>query len=627
MVSSSLLYTGLLFAGTYQFDFSRKVCMNETGALGRNPEQGICGDQQGLDLTGTSLSGQRLTGSDYSLASLTRASLENANLEYSLFQSSSLDGANLSLSKLMGVKAENANFDRAILDEADAREAQFKGASFVDARLNYVIANNSQVDQAHFQRAQIRSARFRSASMLATDWRDVEGEAADFSHANGSEADFTGAHLNLAIFRGATLINAKFNNADLYQVDFRGSNLKGADLRGLRAGDALYSGAKFDSGTYLPFSKEQAESLGMVFDGSPSDAGTRPQPSEKALVTLDVSNRKITLWENGGRTTTMQLQIPTGRSFSEFYKYAISKSGERLALCLNPSQADQSSLIVIQNLMTQVTERLIWLDHDDGCSGLAWSPDSKNIAAVQPAWTNALRWMDVFSIETGLSVAQKRFTDKSVNEKVHFLNSTQLFYTTIPSDNDGGRQGTIETASIYDLASQSESSPFQLPNEHYGCWLVRYEDSLPTCYTSRGNNVTRFNSNGSRNIHFYQYVNGGYLYYFVRELLPVPGTNQLVAVLEDSSRSGADGDFSVQLIPSDLSGQGRPLVQGMRYIKSLSLSSDGKKMSFSRYARVEDLSYRDKEQNIYDLNSGIREYGNAWKGETAFTSEWTADRN
>lgn len=49
------------------------------------------------------------------------------------------------------------------------------------------------------------------------------------------------------------------------------------------------------------------------------------------------------------------------------------------------SQSDQSSLIVIQNLMTKVTERLIWLDHDDGCSGLAWSPDSKNLATMQPA--------------------------------------------------------------------------------------------------------------------------------------------------------------------------------------------------------------------------------------------------
>jgi uncharacterized protein YjbI with pentapeptide repeats len=627
VVSSSLLYTGLLFAGPYQFDFSRKVCMNEAGALGRNSEPGVCGDQQGLDLAGASLSGRRLTGSDYALASLTKASLENASLEYSLFQSASLDGANLSLSKLMGVKAENANFDRAILEEADAREAEFKGASFVDARLNYVIANSSKVDQAHFQRAQIRSARFRSASMVATDWRDVEGEAADFSQTIGSQADFTGAHLNLAIFRGATLINAKFNNADLYQADFRGSNLKGADLRGLRAEEALFSGAKFDSGTYLPFSKAQAESLGMVFDSSPSDAGARPQLSEKSLVTFDISNRKITLWENGGLSTTMPLQIPAGRSFSDFYRYTMSKSGEKLALCLNPSQSDQSSLIIIQNLMTQVTERLIWLDHDDGCSGLAWSPDGKNLAAVQPAWTNALRWVDVFSIETGMSVAQRRFTDKSVDGKVHFLNSTQLFYTTIPSDKDGISQGTVETASIYDLASKSEFSPFQLPNEHYGCWLARYENSLPTCYASRSNNITRLDSNGSRNINFYQYVNGGYLYYFVRELLPVPGSNQLVAVLEDTSRSGEDGDFSVQLIPADLSGQGRPLVQGMRSIKNLSLSSDGKKMSFSRYARVEDSIYRDKEQNIYDLNTGVREYGNAWKGETAFTSEWTAARN
>lgn len=626
-VSFSLLYTGLSFAGTYHFDLSGKVCMNEVGALGRNPEAGLCGDQQGLDLTGVSLSGQRLTGSDYSLASLSKASLENTNLEYALLQSASLDGANLSYSKLTGAKAENANFDRAILDEADVREAQFTGASFVDARLNNIVANSSQVDQAHFQRAQIRSARFRSASMLSTDWRDVEGEAADFSNANGSLADFRGAHLSLAVFRGATLIKAKFNNADLYQADFRGSNLKGTDLRGLRAEEALYSGARFDSATYLPFSKAQAETLGMIFDSSPSDGDLRPQLSEKTLVTLDISNREIKLWENGGRSITMPLQIPTSRSFSDFYKYAMSKAGERLAVCLNPSQTDQSSLIVIQNLMTQITERLIWLDHDDGCAGLAWSPDGKNLAAVQPAWSNALGWLDVFSIETGTSVAQKRFTDKSVNAKVHFLNSTQLLYTTIPSDSNGSFQSTVETASVYDLASKSESSPFQLPSEHYGCWLARYENSLPTCYTSRSNNVARLDSNGSRNINFYQYVSGSYLYYFVRELLPVPGSDQLVAVLEDNSRAGVDGDFSVQLIPADLSGQGRPLVQNMRYIKNLSLSSDGKKMSFSRYARVEDSSYKDKEQNIYDLNSGIREYGHAWTGETAFTSEWTAARN
>lgn len=179
--------------------------------------------------------------------------------------------------------------------------------------------------------------------------------------------------------------------------------------------------------------------------------------------------------------------------------------------------------------------------------------------------------MDVFSVEAGIFEAQKRFTDNSVNAKVYFLNSAQLFYTSIPSYNDGICQGIVETASIYDLTSKSQSSLFQIPR------VARYENSLPTCYASRSNSITHLDSNSSRNINFYQYVNGVNLNYFIRELLLVPGSNQLAAMLEDSSRSGEDGDFSVQLNTADLSGQGRPHVQGMRYIKNLSLSSQLKR--------------------------------------------------
>src|SRR3712207_7198581 len=53
------------------------------------------------------------------------------------------------------------------------------------------------------------------------------------------------------------------------------------------------------------------------------------------------------------------------------------------------------------------SERIIHLDHDDGCSGLSWSPDGQSLAAAQPWQSNARRWVDIYSMSTGARIDRK----------------------------------------------------------------------------------------------------------------------------------------------------------------------------------------------------------------------------
>jgi uncharacterized protein YjbI with pentapeptide repeats len=89
----------------------------------------------------------------------------------------------------------------------------------------------------------------------SADLSEADLQAADLSH-----ADLTGSNLSKANLRQARLDRANLEDADLRGADLRSTHLSAARV----AGAKLY-GALFDQWTDLPFTKQDALRLGMVY--------------------------------------------------------------------------------------------------------------------------------------------------------------------------------------------------------------------------------------------------------------------------------------------------------------------------------------------------------------------------
>lgn len=124
---------------------------------------------------------------------------------------------------------------------------------------------------------QATGAQFNGSLLESVDLRRARIPGADFSDADLTLADLRGARLKDARFRKAVLTGADFRGAHLNGADFTGADLRSANLEGARmeptfyrpgSVEARFSGAMFDARTKLPFSREVAQHLGMVFIGS-----------------------------------------------------------------------------------------------------------------------------------------------------------------------------------------------------------------------------------------------------------------------------------------------------------------------------------------------------------------------
>ena len=110
--------------------------------------------------------------------------------------------------------------------------------------------------------------------MLADDDLGGVGRLAR-SDLTGIRAD--GANLQGSILRGSKLRNSSLRGANLNKVDLSGADLRGADLTDANLQDlgfrlrsdvsTNFRGALFDEHTRLPFDRETAERMGMVFIG------------------------------------------------------------------------------------------------------------------------------------------------------------------------------------------------------------------------------------------------------------------------------------------------------------------------------------------------------------------------
>lgn len=140
---------------------------------------------------------------------------------------------------LRGVYAYRTTFHNFAIEEAILLNADFKQAYLIRSNFNRVNAEQSDFHGARIFRSTLAGVNFEKA-----DLRALKVRKSDFSNAN---------------FR-----NARMQASYFWASSFRSADLRGADLRLVNFVGCDLSGARFNSQTQLPFSKDEAFRIGMV---------------------------------------------------------------------------------------------------------------------------------------------------------------------------------------------------------------------------------------------------------------------------------------------------------------------------------------------------------------------------
>jgi hypothetical protein len=138
-------------------------------------------------------------------------------------------------------------------------------AHSIDETIGMPLASDSERHPSHWKRnlccVNLHRSTFGNVELSLTNM-----DSADFTdtkQAPGAKPNFSNSNFRLAMFRKAKLPDANFAGAFLVGADLRGANFERANFQ-----DTDLQGAWFDENTKLPFSREMAAKMGMIFKGS-----------------------------------------------------------------------------------------------------------------------------------------------------------------------------------------------------------------------------------------------------------------------------------------------------------------------------------------------------------------------
>jgi len=164
--------------------------------------------------------------------------MEGATVDRTTFYYTNFERTKLKSIKGKKAKFNSCNMRGALLSFTNLEQADFKGSGMVET---------------NFFRARCYRCKFEGVYMNETNFKFARLQRSNFKNAWLYGADLKYANLQRANFENAWLFNT-----DLRGADFRNTNLRKIKRRGLE-------NAKFNDRTKLPFSKEYALSLGMIY--------------------------------------------------------------------------------------------------------------------------------------------------------------------------------------------------------------------------------------------------------------------------------------------------------------------------------------------------------------------------
>jgi len=200
-----------------------------------------------VNLTRRRLNGLDLSGLDLSGANLRAARMNNTSLK-----GANLRGANLDQAWMMGANLVGADLAGASLFQTQVIGADLRDANLTGAR-TAADFSRSDLSRANFSGADF-SADMQNQSMglMRGVLHKIKAEDADFSGANFMRADLEFANLRRANFTDANLMGTTLGGADFTGANVDGARFGDADLTSTRLVDLEgVSNSQFDDSKNL----------------------------------------------------------------------------------------------------------------------------------------------------------------------------------------------------------------------------------------------------------------------------------------------------------------------------------------------------------------------------------------
>ncbi len=275
------------------FRYKSGECVDDQGVKGLNPGYiGQCGNLDRTVISNVDFSQMDLSGSSIQSADLQRSSMTGANLTAVNFSGTDLSGVDFNQAKIYGTNFSNAVLVNAHMAGADVKDARFDNVNFSESVLSYMSfpgcsfagsnfsgatmdhvelrgadLHGAILEKAILREAILDKANLDQSNLVSSDLRNASLKQITANAAKLRNANLRSAQLQKSTIKAADLRGAQLDSADLSNVDLSGSDVRRAAFTGTVLTGVNFQQVKFDKRTVLPFTKEEAEKLGMVMLG------------------------------------------------------------------------------------------------------------------------------------------------------------------------------------------------------------------------------------------------------------------------------------------------------------------------------------------------------------------------
>jgi uncharacterized protein YjbI with pentapeptide repeats len=167
----------------------------------------------------------------------------------------------------VGATYKRANFSNGTFHDCNFTNSELPSSNFSGTRLYKLNMEGTKLESALFSGVLMNTASFKKAQMQSSNFASSSIAYAQFESANLYYSTFAGSYIVNSSFENADLRDASLAAATLTDVSFKNADLRGTSFDGAQVKKGTsWKGARFNQYTRLPFSRNEAEQKGMIFE-------------------------------------------------------------------------------------------------------------------------------------------------------------------------------------------------------------------------------------------------------------------------------------------------------------------------------------------------------------------------
>lgn len=157
-----------------------------------------------------------------------------------------------------------------VLKSQNKKQLGSMNESYEKINVSYSSLIQSYLYRPNFSNAKISDSNFENINLWHGTFKAAQILGTNIAQSTFIEVDFSNSELVGNLVENSRFLNANFSSSRLQgsrfiNCDFENSNFQSADLENVTFLLSSLKGATYNSATKLPFSKDIAQSMGMIY--------------------------------------------------------------------------------------------------------------------------------------------------------------------------------------------------------------------------------------------------------------------------------------------------------------------------------------------------------------------------